>query len=487
MANFYRNRDFCPVWFDEEEFEVDKEKELWTAVQTELGPLGYSIKTPNSVCHQTKDFLRELCLSRYWLDQVSVVEAARAGRRWENGEWADPKLDVLNKVQIRSEKILTALETNEFQETLQEVQPRFIDYVALKEKLQLYLTTQDELTKALDPVLKEADETHTLNAIRKLNSLEFWDHQLKTEEALTATNSNKVIKSFQRSHNLEQTGRFNKATLKRVNQILGARIRKIQINLARMRQLPQELDDHLLVDIPSFTVFIRKENGDVKFQSKVVVGKQDWATPQFLERLSYIEVNPNWRVPDSITRQEIIPKILENENYLGEKQFQVMDKKTQKILVKEEVEEIDWEEYQEDDKPLPVRLVKASGPENPLGAIKFMFPNPHAVYLHSTSNQAVFERSQRAFSHGCIRVEKAAELAKAILSEFGKDYNSEEFEKKIGGNEPMIFKMRKELPVYFTYWTAKIEDGRVQFRDDIYQEDDSYSLEIGKPKLKVAE
>jgi murein L,D-transpeptidase YcbB/YkuD len=224
-------------------------------------------------------------------------------------------------------------------------------------------------------------------------------------------------------------------------------IRQIQLNMERWRWLPDSLGDrYILVNVPEFRMEL-VEGGRKTLDMAVVVGKQQSQTPVFSDRMEYIELNPAWNIPKSIAENEILPKLVSDPGYLASHDMEYVGEGGD------------------------VHLRQRPGPDNPLGQIKFMFPNDFDVYLHDTPADHLFSEADRDFSHGCIRLERPVQLAEYLLREDPKWHGASLREAIVAGEQKTI-KLPRPLPVHIVYFTAWVErDGRVQFRKDIYGHD----------------
>lgn len=270
-----------------------------------------------------------------------------------------------------------------------------------------------------------------------------------------------AVKSFQRRHGLPETGIIDKRTLQELNVSPSERLKTIHINLERHRWLPMEIKKAVMVNVPFFELSLVREGKEV-LSSKVVVGRnyiQDFRpTPMLYSKIESITINPKWYVPTSISVKDILPKVKKNPEYLTKKGFKVYSDGVEVNPL-----EIDWSLYNE--KNFSLRLVQEAGPKNSLGRLKFNFPNPFAVYLHDTPEKHLFKHSKRAFSSGCIRVERAKELAVTLL---GNGWNFKKLNGLIAKGGTQTIPLREKMPVYLVYFTALEREGKLHFREDLY-------------------
>jgi murein L,D-transpeptidase YcbB/YkuD len=249
--------------------------------------------------------------------------------------------------------------------------------------------------------------------------------------------------------------------LARYRQMPGAeaQVRRIALNMERWRWLPQDLGQrYVLVDVAGYTLDVVEQDRSV-MSMRVVVGKPSWPTPVLSATMSYIVLNPDWRVPSSIAAQELVPILRVNPGYLAQNNMRLSNGSHDV-----DPRSVDWSRVST--KNFPYRLRQEPGPKNPLGTIKFMFPNRFQVYLHDTPSRTLFAKPERAFSHGCIRVEKPIDLAEYALRGV---LSRERIAAGLGRRTSRTIPLAEPLPTYLVYRTVLVkDDGSIQFRPDIY-------------------
>jgi L,D-transpeptidase YcbB len=287
-----------------------------------------------------------------------------------------------------------------------------------------------------------------------------------------------AVKRFQTRHGLGPDGRLGKETLRQLNTPLSFRVRQLDDALERWRWLPADFSPlPVAVNIPEFVLRVFSSNHRIAMRMNVVVGKAvRHETPVFAKDMKYIVFRPYWNVPLSITRAEIIPALQKDASYLTRKNFEVTDQ-SGRIVTSGAVSADVLVQLRSG--KLLVR--QRPGPANSLGLVKFMFPNEHNVYLHSTPSQQLFSQSRRDFSHGCIRVEKPAELAAWLLQDQPKWTLDNVRAAMQSGPDNQQVNLIKPVPVVIIYLTAVVEeDGEVYFFDDIYGHDRSLNAVLTK-------
>ena len=275
------------------------------------------------------------------------------------------------------------------------------------------------------------------------------------------------IMVFQKRHGLEIDGVVGRNTFNALNVPLKQRIRQMELNMERLRWILGNIEERfIVVNIANFQLDVI-ENDKSILSMKVVVGKPYQRTPIFTSKMTYIVINPAWNIPDSIARKEILKKIEKNPNYLAEQNIKVL------------------EEVKGSRKALPYRFRQEPGPLNPLGTIKFMFPNEYDVYLHDTSAKRLFSENVRTFSHGCTRIEKPLELAEYLFRDDPR-WSRKELVAAIEKGTEQTVMIPHPVNVHFLYLTAWVdESGSVQFRNDVYGRDKSLDDALRKkPSLR---
>ena len=276
------------------------------------------------------------------------------------------------------------------------------------------------------------------------------------------------VKAFQRRHGLDPDGIVGRDTRGALNTPIAFRIRQIELNLERWRWLPRQLGDpRIEVNIADFRLSVI-EDGRPVLGMRVVVGKPFAQTPVFSARMTYLVFSPYWYVPKSIARDELLPKIRNNPDYLEENNMELV-----KGFGANEGDvdpaEVDWDAVAAGH--FPFRIRQRPGAGNPLGKVKFMFPNPFEIYLHDTSAPDLFSHTNRMFSHGCMRVDKPFELAEYLLAN-APGWTPDAIASAMNRKTEQTVLLPRPIAVNVLYTTAWVDEtGRVQFRSDIYGRD----------------
>jgi L,D-transpeptidase YcbB len=251
------------------------------------------------------------------------------------------------------------------------------------------------------------------------------------------------VKNYQQRYGLKEDGIVGQSLLKEMNAPLSKRIQQIIVNMERCRWIDNDPPgNHLVVNIPQFKLLVY-ENDSLMWSCNVVVGKEIHKTAIFQGTVRFIVFSPYWNVPSSILNKEIMPKLKRNPHYL-------------------ESQDMEWYDG---------RLRQRPGPENALGKVKFLFPNNFKMYLHDSPSKSLFDQEKRTFSHGCIRVAEARKLALYLLRN-DKNWPESKIDDAMNSRKEQTVTLKEPIPVSIVYFTAWVDQqGRINFRDDIYQRD----------------
>lgn len=279
-----------------------------------------------------------------------------------------------------------------------------------------------------------------------------------------------AVKLFQKRYNLEQDGVIGKKTLAALNIPVADHIRRIIINMERWRWLPHNLDgQRLLVNIAGFRLALIKDEQPELFMP-VIVGKERHKTPVFTHTMRYIVFNPYWNIPNSIAKNEMVPHMIKDPQYLAKKHIRIFEgwKNNAREI---DPASIDWSTIGSG--ITQYRLRQDAGSDNALGTIKFIFPNKYNIYLHDTPGHNLFKRTKRSFSHGCIRVSDPQSLALYILSHDAPGWNKERIADIVNRGKRKVVSLKKPFPVHILYRTILVDprDQTIYFYDDVYGRD----------------
>ena len=349
------------------------------------------------------------------------------------------------------------------------IEPKSYLYDGLRYQLKKYREIEKQGGWKIIPsgkILKPGDNDSRISLIRERLRItgeyegpepeqpDFYDDQLSEAVIL-----------FQRNNGLEALGTIGPQTLTEMNIPVSERIRQIEVNMERIRWLPEAFPDYyILINVPDYMLFLY-DNHILVGEHKVIVGRTYRRTPIFHSTLQYLVFNPTWTIPPSILKYDILPEAEKDSNYLIERNIQVFDREGMKM----KPEEVNFASA--DASRYTYRQIP--GGQNALGVVKFVFPNPYNVFLHDTPSKRLFNRVQRTFSSGCIRVENPIDLALYLLQD-QPEWTSKEINKIIATHRTQVVRFIRKPEVYLVYLTAwENDDGQLQFRKDIYSRDES--------------
>lgn len=274
-----------------------------------------------------------------------------------------------------------------------------------------------------------------------------------------------AVKRFQTWQGLGADGAVGPATREWLNVTPAQRAGVLALNIQRLRLLPGELSTGIMVNIPAYSL-VYYQNGNQVLASRVIVGRPDRKTPMMSSALNNVVVNPPWNVPPTLARKDILPKVWNDPGYLERHGYTVMRGWNSKETINPW--QVDWSTITPSN--LPFRFQQAPGAHNSLGRYKFNMPSSDAIYLHDTPNHNLFQKDTRALSSGCVRVNKASELANMLLQDAG--WNDTRISDALKQGDTRYVNIRQNIPVNLYYLTAFVgADGRTQYRTDIYNYD----------------
>lgn len=273
-----------------------------------------------------------------------------------------------------------------------------------------------------------------------------------------------LIAEYRLCHGLKAKGGINAALIDDLNKPLEMRIRKLLVNMERLRWVPSAPGDYyLLVNIPGFMLYAY-ENDSLMWSMPVVVGKPVHQTVVFSGNMKYVVFSPYWNIPRGILANETLPAIKRDPAYLRKKNMEVVKGKT---VVNPA--DVDWQKYSAATFPYMIRQKPGNG--NALGKVKFLFPNEYSIYLHDTPSKSHFMEESRSFSHGCIRVSRPAELAGYLLRR-DSSWTAEKIAEAMNSDKEKYVTLKEAVPVYIGYFTTWVDSkGRLNSRPDVYGHD----------------
>lgn len=480
---FYADRNFREVWTEKGillELAYEMRHEIRQSKYDGLNPEDYNLslieayfKTfESNKASQTKNLpgdlaTLDLLLTSAFFHLAEHLHQGKVDPSELKGQWGIPrKPQTLDYTGIFKK----AIAEKDIRRNLEKFYPNFTIYKKSREVVRAL----DERTKGqlpdwkkvkVDKSIKIGDAHSSIPALRE--RLTFWGYLKDSSSAgsnIYDTLMFQSVQAFQKKNGLEPDGILGKNTVNALSFSPSELMDKASVNLERLRWLPDTIQnlDLILVNIANFQLdYISRL--DTLFSSKVIVGKEYTASPIFTAQMSYIVFSPYWNIPNSITRKEIIPAVRKNSNYLNQKNMEVTTY-SGKIV---DPSTINWTA-----KSFPYLIRQKPGGSNSLGLVKFMFPNNYSVYIHDTPSRSLFDREERAMSHGCIRLQNPAKFAELLLSH-DSSWTPEKIDLAMHRSSELIVNLPEKIPVvilYLTFWADS--KGDAHFRPDIYNRDE---------------
>lgn len=377
-----------------------------------------------------------------------------------------PEWFIKGRIKPAFETVARAPNPDSLDTLLRESEPDYPEYRALKSELKRLKNAapfEQRIKSKLKPRMDHPDVAILSSQLNHLGYLK--DHN---ETTIYTSTIETAVKRFQVISKLEADGVVGPDTVKALENALHGSADTIRVNLERLRWLPEQYGDrYILVDIAGYQMQYW-EDSELQLSMRVIVGKAYRKTPIFNQLMRYVVVNPSWDPTYTIATKDLLPKIKTNPNYFtetGMKVFKGWGKDQEHI----DPNTIDW--HTVSPRSFPYRFRQPPGPANPLGKVKFIFPNEFDVYMHDTNNHSLFEKQELAFSSGCIRLEKPIDLLKLLFSRSAK-WPAQRLDSILNSNMETTIPLEKPLPVFLLYKTALLgSGGEVVYRKDIYERD----------------
>ncbi|HGY5181664.1 L,D-transpeptidase [Citrobacter braakii] len=390
------------------------------------------------------------------------------GNRWLYSDkpyaLTTPPISVINQWQV-------ALDNGQLTSFVASLAPQHPQYAAMHESLlKLVGDTRPWPQLTSTATLRPGEWSNDIPALREiLRRTGMLESVVSTaaKEGRSAYDRELVdaVKRFQTWQGLGADGAIGPATRDWLNVTPAQRAGVLALNIQRLRLLPGTLSTGIMVNIPAYSL-VYYQNGNQVLASRVIVGRPDRKTPMMSSALNNVVVNPPWNVPPTLARKDILPKVWNDPGYLERHGYTVMRGWNSKETI--DPWQVDWATITASN--LPFRFQQAPGARNSLGRYKFNMPSSDAIYLHDTPNHTLFQKDTRALSSGCVRVNKASELANMLLQDAG--WNDTRISDALKQGDTRYVNIRQNIPVNLYYLTAFVgPDGRTQYRTDIYNYD----------------
>ncbi len=477
VNSFYEQNDFKGIWSEEENWKpvADSMFEfIKNAKYYGLYPEDYHYRELDSLRSKIlKDSLVRMDAITWTKADIMLSDAfMETLRDLKEGRIVPDSVSIVNKENFVDsffiKKLDTTLTSQNVSKVFQSVEPENIYYLSLRYALQNFVDSMDT-SKYIHIGFPYTDTVAFYKNLQKrLAQSGFGNADDSFPDSAMLSHE---VKKYQYENKLKADGKPGEETIYSLNDNDDEKFRHIAITLDRYKQLPEMPEDYVLVNIPGFYLQLW-DHDTVVFQSRVIVGKPTAQTPTLHSEISNMVIFPNWTIPESIIKKEILPALKKDPGYLVKKGFNLVDHKGDEV----NPYTVNWSKYKNG---IPWKIVQGSGDDNALGIFKFNFYNPYSVYLHDTNQRYLFANSDRALSHGCVRVQKWESLAfyiarkDSLATKRGRPaYNIDSLKTWIANENRKTVMIKQRLPLFIEYFTCVAKDGEIVFYKDIYNEDE---------------
>jgi murein L,D-transpeptidase YcbB/YkuD len=481
LPKLYNSHGYQLLWIDSTH-RANAIKVIRGASDDGLEPNDYHLKSIDELIRQHSDDY-EINAS---IDILITDGIILYGTHLLNGKTDPQTLEptLLYEQRVLSDEVLNEMRSHlidgEVQKIVSDLRPKAPYYKEMMKGLARYQAIADSggwrsialKVRKIEP----GDTINVISSIRKRLALE-GDYALDVDSLLADSTFpfdrydktlQGAVKLFQKRHGLNDDAIIGRST---INIFAREKVDLLKTNLDRARWLYHDLaDEYILVNIAGYDLRMVRD-AELLWKTRVVSGKTTSATPVFKDEIEYIDLNPVWALPFSIADGEILPKLKKDSTYLKRNNMELLTGSGKSI----DPSTVNFKKIKARNFPYFIR--QGPGPGNSLGRVKFLFPNQHSVYLHDTPSRSLFVREDRAFSHGCIRVEDPLTLAELILVK--EDVSRIEIDSIITTNETQRYVLKEALPVMITYATAFAENDIVYFYKDVYKRDAELMSALG--------
>lgn len=473
---FYQQRSFRPAWLLGRYLPKKSQDFVACIQQSEdngLLPADYHWQTitalmeKNSTTQEEELTIQtlldtEILLTDAYLSLATHYLAGKVNPEQLKTEWHIPGRDFPMTYYLEE-----ALKDNSLCHSLARLLPLHKSYQELKAQLKIYKKLKWKplsITPRWNTVLQKGDVLPVISEIKqRLIMTGDLEATIELNDIFDAPLQKAVMK-FQQRHGLHYDGLIRSHTINLMNISAEQKVKQLYANLERWRWMPDDLGTtYITINIPRFEMEMIKESA-VVYREKVIVGRKKFPTPSFSEHMEYLVINPFWHIPKSIARDELIPSIIEDENYIVNNDI-IITKGGQEI----NPDSLNWATINVED----YRFKQNTNAFNPMGQVKFIFPNHYDIYMHDTNNRGLFTNSHRSYSHGCIRLHEPLKFAEFLLTNYTEDWDTTRLAATYKVQAETIIHLDQKLPIHILYWTAFIDEatGELNFREDLYDWD----------------
>jgi murein L,D-transpeptidase YcbB/YkuD len=481
LTRFYAAHNYQPVWVDETGPNARAQtlqQTLQQAATEGLDPGAYPLPLIDHLWQSegvAQQVALDLLLTDTFFDYSRELLTGQLDPLWSGQHW------YIGVEQTDSVTLLQALlQSGNFDSALKNLPPGHPAYQRLREALARYRQIEAKGGWPAIPmgkIIRPGDHDPRIPRLRQRLQLEgALQFDSVKDMSLYDAALRYAIERFQLRHGLEQDGVIGPLTLAELNMPVSRRIAQIRLNMERWRWLPNQLGHrHIVVNLSAYQLSAY-DHGERQFTMDAIIGTLENPSPQISGGLHTVVFNPHWSIPKKIALEEVIPKQQRNPRYFASRGIRVFSNWSGEVEL--DPRGIDWSALHWGN--FHYMLRQDPGPKNPLGKLKFLFTNNFRVYLHDTPAQQLFNRNERTFSHGCIRVEAPRRLAAFLLADGpASPWSEAAVRSAVASGLTREVAVTRPVPVYLLYLTAWVgDDGAVHFRRDIYGEDELLLIDL---------
>lgn len=486
IADFYAGNDYQPAWQDREQVRGILDL-LGAAAADGLNPADYHYPTLQTLWQRQYEAWENRDRLRARFDVLLSDGLILFIRHLLQGK-VDPKqldpafnYDRLDFEPGRvSDSLRTAIATGSVFDLVERARPRQNFYLQMKAALAYFreLAAAETFVAVADDVVLKPGQSHA-NVVplrQRLTRLGYLSAEAPAGSTVYDDALESAVRRFQRDHGIDVDGIIGRQSYAFLNMTWDQRVDSLRVNMDRLRWISRETaEDAIIVNIAGFELYYLRD-GELLWETPVMTGTIEHQTPIFTARLKYLEFNPIWTVPRSIIRRSLFPAFRANPQYAIDNRYHLYDRSGRQV----DPRDLDWSAYSPDN--FPFRVVQQPWANNALGRVKFIFPNRHAIYLHDTPAKALFSRSSRAFSSGCVRVQNPFAFAEVLLND-PDNWSLEQINALVDSREPQYrVYLQRDVDVMLMYWTTSpTRGGKLQFHADIYGKDAAALAALNAP------
>lgn len=475
LRNFYLQRGYAPVWVSGQNLAPNTAEFIqcfkYICQSNGLNPARYHISAILNTAEIFKNAPTTVSPDEITIFELLLTDAyMQLGNHLQTGAVVPTEVDMVWKPMRTpfdmSLHLLQALRTNDsYCNALTALEPKQPEYKELKYLLQLYeqLPNWDIIKAPWNVLLQKGDINPMVLEVRKRLQI---TGDLNPQSPLTDVFDKELeaaVMLFQRRHGLYYDGVVKINTINELNVSRQNRIEQIRANLERYRWYPDNWGTtYVSINIPEYRLKMT-ENNQLSYNESIIVGRENFPTPSFADTITYLVLNPYWYMPASIAKAELMSEVEYDANYFINNDITVFqgNKRINPATVNWKTADLNKYYFRQ-----------GASAFNPMGVVKFMFPNQYDIYLHDTPSRELFSNSRRSYSHGCVRINQPLEFAKHLLQS-DPLWNDAKIKSTIHSQKETIVNLKKPIPIYLLYQTAFIdaESGEVNFREDLYSWD----------------